>query len=258
MNNPVLRLICAAVFLLLGMTSAFGAPSPAGKVTALDFFLLQLAGDPQISPDGKQVVYVRSFADIMTDRRYSDLWIVDADGSRHRPLTSGNRSDASPRWSPDGTRIAYIAEVDGRGQIMVRWMDSGQTAQLTNLEEAPQNISWSPDGTMIAFTALVPSKGPQIADLPAPPAGAKWADPAKVYDQLVYRFDGAGYLKPGFSQIFVVSAEGGMPRQVSQGNYQNGGWTEAQNHPVWTPDGKFLIASINRHDNYQLERSEEH
>ena len=87
--------------------------------------------DPRIAPDGQRVVYVRNWLDIMSDRRRSDLWIVDFDGSDHRPLTSGNGSHASPRWSPDGTRLLYVTSGDGGGaQLFLRWMDTGQTAQL--------------------------------------------------------------------------------------------------------------------------------
>src|SRR6266852_6383779 len=113
------------------------AQDSAHKLTAMDEFQLQVATDPQISPDGKKVVYVRRFADPMTDKRYANLWSINADGTDHRPLTTGNRSDISPRWSPDGTRIAYLSDADGKQQIYVRWMDSGQTARITNLEEAP-------------------------------------------------------------------------------------------------------------------------
>ncbi len=226
---------------------------PHTGLAITDDFNIQLATDPQISPDGKTIVYVRQFADIMTDHRYSTLWLIDADGSHHRALTSGNRSDASPRWSPDGKRIAFIGEVDGRAQILVVTPGVGAPAAITNLEDGPRQPEWSPDGNLISYTALVPAPAPHLADLPAPPEGAKWASPAKVYDQLVYRFNGAGYLKPGFSQIFVVSADGGAPRQVTHGDFQNGGWTLIETRPVWTPDGKYLIASVNRHPNYQLE-----
>src|SRR5262245_18145998 len=109
-----------------GQTNAADAGGPT-PLTVMDEFSLQLATDPQISPDGKRVVYVRQFNDVMTDKRYSNLWMVNADGSDHRVLTTGMHKDTSPRWSPDGTQLIYISDRDGRPQIYRRWMDSGQT-----------------------------------------------------------------------------------------------------------------------------------
>jgi dipeptidyl aminopeptidase/acylaminoacyl peptidase len=238
----------AISLLFAGFAATGRAQEGSHKLTAMDLFQIQLATDPQISPDGKQIVYVRHFNDAMTDRRYSNLWIIHSDGSDHRPLTTGNRSDDSPRWSPDGTRIAYLSDADGKPQIYVRWMDTGQTARITNLEEPPAAIAWSPDGKRLSFSALVPSKGPHIADLPTPPAGAKWADPPQAYDRLVYRFNGAGYLKPGFLQVFIVSAEGGAPRQITSDGFPNGGGElGGPARASWSADGQFLIVSANRH-----------
>jgi dipeptidyl aminopeptidase/acylaminoacyl peptidase len=236
-----------ATALLLAFPAITPAQNAAHKLIAMDEFQLQLATDPQISPDGKKIVYVRRFADPMTDRRYSNLWIINSDGTDHRPITTGNRGDSSPRWSPDGTRIAYLSDADGKQQIYVRWMDSGQTARITNFEQGPDAIVWAPDGKMLSFSSLVLGKGPHIADLPAPPSGAKWADPPAAYDRLVYRFNGTGYLKPGFIQVFVVSADGGAPRQVTNGDFPNGGNELGFNRASWTPDGKYLLVSVNRH-----------
>src|SRR6266849_1961220 len=131
-----------AVLSFLTFPTVVSAQDSSHKLTAMDEFQLQLPTDPQISPDGKKIVYVRRFADPMTDKRYANLWIINADGSDHRPLTTGNRSDSSPRWSPDGTRITYLSDADGKQQIYVRWMDSGQTARITNLEDGihPTNV----------------------------------------------------------------------------------------------------------------------
>src|SRR5438094_6583035 len=232
--------------LILASNPNLLAQDASHKLSAMDEFQIQLPTDPQISPDGKRIVYVRRFADPMTDKRYSNLWIINTDGTDHRPLTTGNRSDASPRWSPDGMRLAYLSDADGKQQLYVRWMDTGQTARITNLDQAPDAIAWSPDGKMLSFSSLVLGQGSQIADLPAPPSGAKWADPPAAYNRLVYRFNGAGYLKPGFMQIFVVDSEGGAPRQVSNGNFPNGGYESGPARPSWTPDVKYLIVSVNR------------
>src|SRR5262245_19540240 len=93
-------LLALSVHLIPGPAAA---QAPAKPLDVQDIFHLQLATDPQISPDGKRVVYVRQFCDIMTDRRRSNLWVVSADGSDHRALTAGNYNDTTPRWSPDGT-----------------------------------------------------------------------------------------------------------------------------------------------------------
>src|ERR1700676_760844 len=227
--------------------SVLKAQESSHKLTVMDEFQIQLPTDPQISPDGKKIVYVRRFADPMTDRRYSNLWIVNSDGTDHRPLTPGNHNDPPPRWSPDGARLAYLSDTDGKQQIYVRWMDSGQTARITNLDQSPDDLEWSTEGKMLSFSSLVLGKGPHLADLPTPPAGAKWADPATAYDRLVYRFQGVGYLKPGYIKVFVVNAEGVSPRQISNGNFPNGGNEFGPSRASWTPDGKFLIVSVNRH-----------
>ncbi len=205
-----------------------------------DVFHLEYGSDPQISPDGKKVVYVRNFMDVMTDKRLTNLWMVEADGSNHRPLTTGNHSDFSPRWSPDGTRLLYVSTESGRPQIYMRWMDTGQTAKLTNLTQGPGSLSWSPDGKWIAFTQFVPEATSSYVKMPTRPQGAKWAEPAVVIDQLKYRADGSGYLKQGHSQIFLLSADGGSPRQLTSGPYNHGGSLS------WSPMGKQLFFSANR------------
>ena len=175
MSQKFHPLIAVVIFLLLSPLASV-AQENADRVEPMDVFRVQVASDPQISPDGKRIVYVRQSADISSDRRVSNLWIVNFDGSEHRPLTTGTYSDSFPRWSPDGTRLAFVSDRDGNSQLYVRWMDTGQTAKVTDLENAPAGISWSPDGRQIAFTSLVSATPPKIATLPTAPEGAKWAD----------------------------------------------------------------------------------
>ena len=250
LRAALVRALLAAV-----IAPALGAQAPADRLVPTDVFNLVLASDPQISPDGKRVVYVRQFSDVMTDAKYTNLWIVNADGTDHRPLTTGKHSDENPRWSPDGKHLAYLSDEGGSSQIYVRWMDDGQTARVTNLANPPENVVWSPDGKSLAFASLVSAPAPSIATLPSPPAGATWAEPAKVIDKLVYRFDGAGYLPTGYSQIFVVPAQGGTPRQISSGSFHHGsgGGAFRASAPAWSPDGSAILVSAVRRPDYELE-----
>jgi dipeptidyl aminopeptidase/acylaminoacyl peptidase len=236
--------LCAALL----AAAAGAAELPASqRLHSIDVFQLEYTDDVQISPDGSRIVYVRVSHDIMTDRARRNLWMVNADGTNNRPLRSEAKNFSSPRWSPDGTRIAYVSAAEGSPQLYVRWIDTGQTALLTNLVQAPGAISWSPDGKSIAFTQLVAAKKPPLATPPEKPEGAQWAPPVKVIDSVVYRADGAGYLEPGFQHVFVVSAEGGTPAQLTDGEFNDDG-------PLsFTPDSKRLVFSSNRGAEWQLD-----
>jgi len=229
----------AALSFIASVAAASGLPE-ARRLHSIDVFQLEYADDVQISPDGSRIVYVRVSHDIMTDRARRNLWMIDTDGTDNRPLRSEIRSFSSPRWSPDGTRIAYVSAAEGSPQLYVRWMDSGQTALLTNLVKAPDAIAWSPDGKSIAFTQLVAANKEPLAAPPPKPEGATWAPPVKVVDSVVYRADGAGYLESGYQHVFIVSAEGGTPRQLTAGDFNHEG-------PLsFTPDAKRLVFSANR------------
>lgn len=209
---------------------------------AEDIFALEYANDPQISPDGSKIIYVRNSNDIMTDSAHTSLWLLDVKTGKQLPLFADQFNYSQPRWSADGNRIAFISNRSGSRQIHVHWLAEDKTAQISKLQNGPGNISWSPDGLHIAFTMNVSAAN---ADLQKrmktvkKPAGAKWSEPAIIIERARYQADGQGFLKPAFRQIFTLPANGGTARQLTSGEFHYG------SDLTWAPDSKSLIFSAN-------------
>lgn len=233
------KFFVAALLVLAAVPSVLRAQARPGpdRLSIADYMAWEDVGNPRLSPDGRQIIYTKSWIDAVNDRRKSALWIMDADGTRQRFLTEGSNAV----WSPDGTRIAYLKAGEPAGnQIYVRWMDAeGASSQITRLTESPSNIAWSPDGKSVAFQSLVTERASWPLDLPAAPPGAKWTEAPRVVQSVRYRADRQGFLPDGFVHLFVVSANGGAPRQVTEGDW---------NHSLadWTTDGRGLLLTANR------------
>ena len=213
----------------------------------MDVFELEWVSSPQISPDGRRVVYNRNSMDIMTDRAASRLWIVRTDGSGNVPLTGRDVAESGAVWSPDGSRIAFTSATENGAEIHVHWLADGKTARLTQLNRSPRGLSWSPNGEQIAFSMLVAEEPPVLVSAPAKPDDALWADEPRVTTRLKYERDGSGYIETGYNHYFVVPAVGGSPRQVTSGKFHHTGT------PEWSVDGKALIFSGNRNESWEHE-----
>ena len=236
------RKIPALILPLLLLPAALSAQNePDGTLKLATYLDWETVSNPQISPDGSEIIFTRGWVDKINDRRNSSIHIMNADGSRMRVLVEDG---SSPKWSPTGDRILYTAGTESEGtEIFVRWMDDeGATTQITHLENSPGNVEWSPDGSRIAFTMSVDSDHPWPISLPGRPDGAQWTEGPKVVDRLVYRRDRRGYIDGGYTHIFVVPADGGTARQLTDGDWNHNG-------VAWTPDGaEILFTSLRVED----------
>jgi len=236
--------VVSALILLFSINALADDPRPFER---MDVFELEWVSDPQISPDGRRVVYVRNGMDVMSDGKWSRLWLIDSDGSDNTPLTGRDTNESNPAWSPDGRRIAFTSEADAGTEVFVVWVETGKSARLTQLNRAPKSLSWSPDGTHIAFSMLVPEDPVVLVTAPDKPDDAEWSDEPRVTARLKYERDGSGYIEPGYEHFFVISALGGTPRQVTHGNFKHEGT------PHWSRDGGSLIFSGNRNEDWERE-----
>jgi acylaminoacyl-peptidase len=231
-------------FAVLGQKSDFLEP--------IDIFDLEYVSNLRISPDGEKIIYERNYFDIQTDREYSNLWIINADGRENRPLTTGNQNDFNAIWSKDQKTIFYQSNTDGSTQVYKMWLDKGNIAKISNTQRSLSGLSVSPDGKWIACSMFVPATGKSFAQMPAKPDGAKWNDPPVFIDELVFRRDGSGYSKPGHRQLFLISSDGGSPIQMTATAHDHGGRLS------WSKDGKSIYFSGNIRDDadYQPRNTE--
>src|SRR5210317_1885518 len=235
-----------SLFLLAIISLNVDAKESLAIFDPMDVFELEWATDPRVSPDGDTIVYVRKSNDIMKDRERSNLWQITIDKQDHRPLYSGIKSARSPRWSPDGTKLAFISNDTGSQQIHVRWMDNGETAVITQLQNSPSNLTWSPDGKWLAFTMNVQASFEPIAKSRAKPEGAEWAKKPITVTSTQYQYDGRGIVEPAFRHVFIVPADGGSARQLTGGNFNHYGSL------TWSPESDRIYFSANRSEDWEL------
>ena len=213
-----------------------------------DVFDLEYVQNPQISPDGNRVVYVRTEMDIMKDGKSSSLWLINSDGTDHQKLTSNTFNESNPSWSPDGKKISFISNSnDGNGsEIYIYWIDSKQYSSISQLSGSPKSTKWSPDGRYIGFSMFVPESTLQLVSPPRKPKNAKWAEKPRITDRLKHESDGLGYMKEGFDQLFYISSEGGTPVKITSEKYNHRSFD-------WTHNSNGLVFSSNYNEEWEYD-----
>ena len=177
--------------------------------------------------------------DIMTDRFRRSIWLIDTAHRRAGAARDRRQPAASGRPTATGSPISPPPRAAARNCSCAGWRPARRSA-ITGLPDSPSSVAWSPDGRQIAYAMFVPDEGARLGPPQPRPEGAQWAEPLQVITAVTYRADGQGYLRAGYDQLFLVSSEGGAPRQLTYGPYNNGG-------PLcWTPDGRTILFSGNR------------
>jgi Tol biopolymer transport system component len=207
-------------------------------MTPEDIYAIDWLGEADISPDGQRVAFVVTRLDRETDGYKSAIWVVDTAGGEPRQFTAGAKRDGSPRWSPDGTQLAFTSERgDEKPQLAIMPGTGGESRIVTKMPLGAGVPAWSPDGTRIAFSAKTGA---------VPDPDPKKAKPYRTITSMKYRINGQGFIYDQRRHLFVLNVVSGDCQQLTDGD-----WDDTQ--PAWSPDGLRLAFVSARHEDREFD-----
>ncbi|MFL7840532.1 MAG: S9 family peptidase [Candidatus Promineifilaceae bacterium] len=213
--------------------------SDKNLITAENLYDLQVITDPQISPDGKHIIFNVQRVDRDSEKKYSNLWIVPTDGGETRQFTYGDQRDRHARWSPDGREIAFLSnrQEETQEQIYIIPFFGGEARPLTKLKGSFAGFEWSPGGETLAFQFR--SKDAEAVEREADEQKKKLGVVARRITSLEYKAEGAGFLPQEKWHIWTVDTSSAETQQLTEGDHHNTG-------PRWSPDGSQILFLSNR------------
>lgn len=230
---------CLALLVLALFPALASSQTAKRKITVDDLYRIQNVRDPRVSPDGQWVAYVVSKADQKQDRGDSDVWMarIDGDGRDAIRLTSSEKSESTPRWSPDGRYLAFLSARDGKSQVWLLDRRGGEAVKLTDEKQGVNTFVWSPDSTRLALVMTDPDPDEAGTDK----AGGDEKEKPKpiVVRRLLFKRDGEGFLTDRRDHIYVFDIASKKTTQITSGPYDD-------RSAVWSPDGRSLAFVSNR------------
>lgn len=210
------------VFLMivsLTLLSGLAFTQDKRPITFDDLFSFGRVDDPQISPDGKLVAFTVTYYDKEENSSNSDIWIIPFLGGKAEKFTNSPGSDSSPSWSPDGKKIAFISDRDGKSQVWVIPTDGGEAKKMKTISTGASDVIWSPDGKYLLFTSEVYPECPDDAcNKDKNEAKEKSKVKAKMIESLFYRY--WNYWRDGLrNHLFIIPAEGGEAKDLTPGDF---------------------------------------
>ena len=200
-------------FILIGFIFSMGLLG--GNLVQESFWDIQSVSNPLISPDGEYVIFTKKFIDKKNDKRVTEHWIMESNGSNKRFFVKGS----NPKWSPSSKKVAYVKEDEnGKSQIYVKNLSNESVTKITNFKDNVEDFSWSPDGEYFAFAAFQEYEDDWIIKIPGKIEGNEynWTENPKVITTMHWRADGVGELESGENHLYLVNSSGGAAIKVSE------------------------------------------